>query len=125
MPTPCSSMVSNVCLGSHSETLSKAFWPAKTSIQFIFLLPLYAFSTTASKTNCEAGHISIPIPSPSMNGIVGLSVSKDSLVLLIALLSSFLSKFSAITLRPLLLFQFLLDYLQLLHLHLLKPPSLL
>ena len=36
-------------------------------------LTLYAFSTAESKTNLLAGHISTPIPSPSIKGITGLS----------------------------------------------------
>ena len=94
MPTPNSLNVSSVLSGSHSFVLSKAFCPAKTSTQSIFLSLLYAFSTAASKTFFDAGHISIPIPSPSINGTVGLSVSKDSLVASIAFIKSILLRFS-------------------------------
>ena len=49
--------------------------------------------------------MSIPIPSPSINGIIGLSVSKDFLVSEIAADNSSLFKFSFKSI-PLLLVQF-------------------
>ena len=64
-------MISNVSLGSQFPVLLKAFSPAKTSFQIIFLFPLNAFSTAASKTLTEAAQISAPIPSPSIKGIIG------------------------------------------------------
>ena len=51
----------------------KAFSPAKTSSHSIFLFPSYAFSTAESKTRTAAFQISLPMPSPSINGIIGLS----------------------------------------------------
>src|SRR6266481_5894828 len=36
-------------------------------------LPLYAFSTAASNTRTDAFQISRPVPSPSINGTIGLS----------------------------------------------------
>ena len=64
---------SSVASGSHSPVWSNAFWPARTSFQAIFFLPPYAFSTAASMTNCDARQMSGPVPSPSMNGMIGLS----------------------------------------------------
>src|ERR1700691_1364749 len=37
------------------------------------LLPPYAFSAAASKTRCDAFQMSRPVPSPSMNGMMGWS----------------------------------------------------
>src|SRR5690606_20229190 len=48
------------------------FSPAYTSFQTISFSPAYAFSTAASNTLCAAAQISGPVPSPSINGIIGL-----------------------------------------------------
>ena len=45
----------------------------EVSFQIIFFVPLYAFSTAESITFLLTGQISIPIPSPSIKGIIGLS----------------------------------------------------
>ena len=71
--TRCSAIVSVVSLGNHSPFFAFAFSPAYTSFQWIFLAPPYAFSTAASSTFCAAAHISGPIPSPSIKGMIGLS----------------------------------------------------
>jgi hypothetical protein len=49
------------------------FSPAYTSIQVILRLPPYAFATAASTTSFMTGVMSTPMPSPSMNGMMGLS----------------------------------------------------
>ncbi len=69
--TVYSLMSSIVLSGSHSPVSSNAFSPVSTSCHIIFFSPLYAFSTAASNTICDACQISGPIPSPSMNGIIG------------------------------------------------------
>src|SRR5882757_1711748 len=62
-----------VSSGSQLPVLLKAFSPARTSCQWIFFLPLDAFWTAASKTRTEARQMSGPVPSPSMNGMMGWS----------------------------------------------------
>src|SRR4051812_46270027 len=59
-----------VASGSQSPVASNAFCPASTSIQEIFLPCL---ATAASITRCAAGQMSTPVPSPSMNGMIGSS----------------------------------------------------
>src|SRR6266568_8636386 len=73
MPTRNSRNASTVSSGNHSSNLSFAVWPAKTSNQEIFFLPLKAFSTAVSNTRSLAAQISGPVPSPRMNGITGWS----------------------------------------------------
>ncbi len=62
-----------VSSGSHELNWLKAFSPANTSYQATFFEPPEAFSTAASKTLREAIQMSRPVPSPSMNGMIGLS----------------------------------------------------
>jgi hypothetical protein len=50
----------------------KAFSPASTSFHAIFLPNLPA---AASITSCAAGQMSMPVPSPSMNGMIGSSAT--------------------------------------------------
>ena len=57
------------CLNS-LERLLPGVW---TSIHAILRLPPYAFSTAASKTRTLARQMSGPVPSPSMNGMIGRS----------------------------------------------------
>ena len=57
---------SRVSSGNHSPVLSNAFWPARTSFQWIFRSSEYAFSTAASTTLIITGVMSMPIPSPSI-----------------------------------------------------------
>src|SRR6266850_1348407 len=64
-------MASSVSCGSHSPYLSRALPPAYTSNQWTRRLPPYAFPTAASITRLAAAQISGPIPSPSMNGMIG------------------------------------------------------
>ena len=64
---------SSVSFGSHSPCCSLAFSPAGTSNQAICFLPPNAFSTAASKTRTLARQMSGPVPSPSMNGMIGSS----------------------------------------------------
>src|SRR6185312_4764428 len=54
-------------------TCLKLFSPARTSIHAIFFFPPYAFATAASMTRTLARQMSGPVPSPSMNGMIGLS----------------------------------------------------
>src|SRR5215470_7615317 len=73
MPTRYLRNASTVSSGSQLLNFLKLFSPAKTSIQAIFFLPPYAFCTAASITRTLARQMSGPVPSPSMNGIIGLS----------------------------------------------------
>ena len=74
MDTAYSFTASSVSEGNQSPSYnSAAFSPQYTSIHDIFFCPEYAFSTAASITFIITGDISIPIPSPSMNGIIGSS----------------------------------------------------
>ena len=57
-------------LGSQSPVALNAFSPASTSFHSIVLPCLEA---AASSTSCAAGQMSTPVPSPSMNGMIGLS----------------------------------------------------
>ena len=72
MPTRYSLNASRVSCGSQLPVLSKAFCPARSSVQKILRAPPYAFSTAASNTRTEALQISGPMPSPSIKGITGL-----------------------------------------------------
>ena len=73
MPTRYSRKASTVSSGSQLFDCLKLFSPAKTSSQAIFFLPPYAFSTAASITRTLARQMSGPVPSPSMNGMIGSS----------------------------------------------------
>src|SRR5438552_17680805 len=73
MPTRYSRNASTVSSGSQLFDCLKLFSPAKTSIHAIFFLPPYAFATAASITRTLARQMSGPVPSPSMNGMIGLS----------------------------------------------------
>ena len=64
---------SSVSVGSHSPVRSCAFSPARTSNQTTRLRSPKAFFTAASKTRTDARQMSRPIPSPSMNGMMGSS----------------------------------------------------
>ena len=59
-----------VSSGNQSPVSLKAFSPARTSFQEIFLP---CFSAAASMTFWAAGQMSTPVPSPSMNGMMGSS----------------------------------------------------
>ena len=69
MPMRYSRNASTVSSGSQSPVSSNAFWPASTSFHSI-VLP--CFAAAASSTSCAAGQMSTPVPSPSMNGMIGL-----------------------------------------------------
>src|SRR5512140_3358577 len=80
MATEYSLMASRVSSGSQvpSPYIWLDFSPAYTSNHAMARLPLYAFATAASKTSCEARHMSGPVPSPSINGMMGLSGTLSS-----------------------------------------------
>src|SRR4051812_36837532 len=73
--TEYSRTASSVSRGSHSSGpyTRVDFSPAYTSIQWIRREPSYDFSTAASTTSFITGVMSTPMPSPSMNGTIGLS----------------------------------------------------
>jgi len=71
MPTRNVLNASTVSSGSQSLNFLKLFSPAKISIHAILRLREYAFSTAESKTRWLARQISGPVPSPSMNGMIG------------------------------------------------------
>src|SRR6266498_2971062 len=73
--TEYSRTASSVSCGSHSSDpyTRVDFSPAKISIQWISRAPSYAFATAASTTSFITGVMSTPMPSPSMNGTMGLS----------------------------------------------------
>ena len=60
MDTIYSLKSSSVSSGSHSPLRLNAFSPVSTSRHVIFLLPLYAFSTAASKTIWEPSRYRVP-----------------------------------------------------------------
>src|SRR6202007_3449288 len=62
-----------VSSGSHVSNFALAFSPANTSYQATRRFPLYAFSTAASNTRADAFQMSRPVPSPSLNGMIGFS----------------------------------------------------
>src|SRR5882762_236662 len=64
---------STVSSGNHCLNALNAFSPANTSNHATRRFPPYAFSTAASNTRRDAFQISLPVPSPSINGIIGLS----------------------------------------------------
>ncbi len=64
--------VSTVSSGSQSPVSSNAFWPASTSFHATALPCLAA---AASRTSLAAGQMSTPVPSPSMKGMIGWSVT--------------------------------------------------
>ena len=70
MPMRWSRNASTVLSGSQSPVSLKAFSPARTSFQAMVRPCLAA---AASKTRREAGQMSTPVPSPSMNGMMGSS----------------------------------------------------
>ncbi len=65
-------MAVSVSCGSQSLTSLNDFSPARTSNHTMRRWPPYAFSTAASKTSWEARQMSRPVPSPSMNGMMGV-----------------------------------------------------
>src|SRR3954468_1126930 len=73
MPTRYLPNTSTVSSGSQLLNWVKLFSPAYTSIHEIFRVPPYALATAASSTRTLARQISGPVPSPSMNGMIGLS----------------------------------------------------
>ena len=73
MATRYSRTAVSVSSGSHSPNFVCAFSPANTSIHSILRFPPYAFSTAASSTRSEAAQMSGPMPSPSINGMIGWS----------------------------------------------------
>src|SRR2546429_9918713 len=73
MATRKSRIASTVSFGSHSLNALNAFSPAKTSNHATRRFPRYAHSTAASNTRRDAFQMSRPVPSPSMNGIIGAS----------------------------------------------------
>src|SRR6266852_2710265 len=73
-----SRIASTVSLGSHSLYALNAFSPAKTSNQATRRFPPYACSTAASNTRRDAFQMSRPVPSPSMNGMIGVSGTRSS-----------------------------------------------
>src|SRR5215213_3636769 len=75
MPMRCDWKVSTVSWGSQSPVSLKAFSPARTSSQSMRLPCLEA---AASRTFCAAGQMSTPVPSPSMNGVVGSSGTESA-----------------------------------------------
>ena len=72
MPMRWVRKVSTVSSGSQLPVSSNAFWPASTSFHATFLPYLAA---AASSTSLAAGQMSTPVPSPSMNGMIGWSVT--------------------------------------------------
>ncbi len=73
MPTRYLRNVSSVSSGSQFPDCLNDFSPASTSRHAIRRRPAYAFSTAASKTRTLARQMSGPVPSPSMNGMMGWS----------------------------------------------------
>src|SRR5271157_683706 len=73
MLTRKSRAASTVSSGSHCLNVLNAFSPANTSNHATRRFPPYAFSTAASNTRREAFQISRPVPSPSINGMIGRS----------------------------------------------------
>src|SRR3954470_24839297 len=73
MPTKYSRNASTVSSGSQLLNCLKLFSPAYPSIHAICFFPPYAFATAASNTRTLARQMSGPVPSPSMNGMIGLS----------------------------------------------------
>ena len=61
---------STVASGSQSPVSLKAFSPARTSFH---ATALPDFAAAASRTSFAAGQMSTPVPSPSMNGMIGSS----------------------------------------------------
>ena len=62
-----------VSSGSQFSNFVFAFSPAYTSNHSIDFFPVKAFCTAESNTRWEAFQISGPVPSPSMNGMIGRS----------------------------------------------------
>src|SRR6266540_4328710 len=74
MPIRCSRNASTVSSGSQLPVWSNACCPASTSFHAIFLP---CFAAAASNTSCDAGQMSTPVPSPSMNGMIGSSGTRN------------------------------------------------
>src|SRR5262245_31471148 len=72
MPIRYSLNVSTVSSGSQLPVSLNAFSPASTSFHSI---ALPCFFADASRTSFAAGQMSTPVPSPSMNGMMGLSLT--------------------------------------------------
>src|SRR5580700_2887266 len=68
MPMRWSRKAVTVSSGNHSPVSSKAFWPASTSFQ---AMERPCLAAAASKTRRDAGQMSMPVPSPSMKGMIG------------------------------------------------------
>ena len=64
---------STVSSGSQLLNRLKLSSPANTSNHEILRLPAYALSTDASRTRTAEAQMSGPVPSPLMNGMIGLS----------------------------------------------------
>src|SRR5665213_1006120 len=73
MPTKYLRNASTVSSGNQLFDCLKLFSPASTSIHAIFFFPPYALATAASMTRTLARQMSGPVPSPSINGTIGLS----------------------------------------------------
>src|SRR6267378_180566 len=69
----CSRIAASVSSGSQLPVLLNDFSPARTSRQTILRLPPDVLATAASKTLADARQMSGPVPSPSMNGMMGWS----------------------------------------------------
>src|SRR5580704_17803477 len=72
LATRNSRTASTVSSGSQLSNFALAFSPANTSYHATRRFPLYAFSTAASNTRRDAFQISRPVPSPSINGTIGV-----------------------------------------------------
>ena len=72
MPIRYSLKTSTVSWGSQSPVSLKAFSPASTSFHSMVRPYLAA---AASRTSLAAGQMSTPVPSPSMKGMMGVSVT--------------------------------------------------
>src|SRR6185437_9519612 len=77
MATRYLEIAATVSSGSHVLSTFFDFSPASTSYQAMRRFEPYALRTAPSNTICDARQISGPVPSPSMNGMMG-SVGTDS-----------------------------------------------
>src|ERR1700736_10964 len=73
MPIRYSRNAATVSSGNQLPVSSNAFCPASTSFHAI---RLPCFVAAASMTSCAAGQMSTPVPSPSMNGMMGSSAGE-------------------------------------------------
>src|SRR4051812_29135116 len=71
MPTKYVLKAASVSSGNQLSNSVFDFSPAYTSAQAIFFLPPNSFATAASRTRTLARQMSGPVPSPSMNGMIG------------------------------------------------------